>query len=156
SMKIVPSTAVLRRTPMSLAFRLVGAFVAVVGLTFSSPALADVMQPDGTLIPFILSPTGGCDTGWNVGACLDRGEMQIGGMAGTISAIHDARIDKETFDPKCQLTFTTISKGGSGYLSSFGWYPVKPGNVPPPLTDLHVFLTCTEIQGLPAMVTNKV
>ncbi len=116
-------------------------------------AFADVTQPDGTVVPKISTPTAGCDTGLNVQACLDRGEIALGGMAGSINAIRDATINQETFDPNCQLTFTTISKGGSTYRNMFGWYPAKAGNVPPPLRDLHVFLTCADVQALPTAIT---
>jgi MYXO-CTERM domain-containing protein len=119
----------------------------------SGAAFAQVMQPDGTVVPRISTPTAGCHTGLNVQACLDQGEMALGGMAGSIDAIRDARINQETFDPNCQLTFTTISKGGSVYRNMFGWYPAKGGNVPPPLSDLHVFLTCADVQLLPTPTT---
>ena len=111
-------------------------------------ALADIMQapPDGSIIPHILSPTGACTSGTNVQACLDDSEVGFGGMAGSVSAIHNATIDQETFDPKCQLTFKVLSKGGSVFGHVFGWYPAKPGNTPPPLSDLHVFLNCMECQ----------
>src|SRR5262245_59921152 len=131
---------------MSLASRTWGAFAVGAGLLLAPRAHADIMQPDGTLIPKISSMTAACTSGLNVQACLDDSEAMMMGMRGAVDAIHNATIDQETFDPKCQLTFKVLSKGGSVYEHIFGWYPVKPGNTPPALKDLHVFLTCQDCQ----------
>jgi MYXO-CTERM domain-containing protein len=122
--------------------------VVAAGVFMAGSARADIMQapPDGSLIPHITTTTATCTSGYNVQACLDDSEAMLGGMAGRVSAIHNATIDQETFDPKCQLTFKVLSKGGSTYGHVFGWYPVKPGNTPPPLSDLHVFLNCQDTQ----------
>jgi hypothetical protein len=142
---------------MSFAFRT--ALVAA-GVLFASRARADIMQPppDGSIIPHILSPTGMCgrNDGLNVQACIDNSEVMLGGMRGAVNVIHNATIDQETFDPKCQLTFKILSKGGSVYGHVFGWYPVKAGsNTPPPLSDLHVFFNCADCQneGLSRVLT---
>jgi hypothetical protein len=122
----------------------------VVGFLLSSAAdaRADIHQPDGKLIPVTLNGQTLCDaTNWgSVQACLDKNEVALGGRAGAINAVHDASIDQETFDPKCRLSFKVVQRGG-GYLSVFGWYPAKPGNVPPPLSDLHVLLGCNDPVG---------
>lgn len=109
-------------------------------------AAAAVQQPDGTVVPVIISNTGACTSGLNVQACLDDSEVSLGGTAATVGAVANATINQETFDPGCQLTFKVLSKGGSRYGHAFGWYPVRPGNVPPPLSDLNVFLTCADAQ----------
>src|SRR5262245_9662601 len=129
---------------MSLASRTWGAFAVGAGLLLAPRAHADIMQPDGTLIPKISSMTAACTSGLNVQACLDDSEAMMMGMRGAVDAIHNATIDQETFDPKCQLTFKVLSKGGSVYGHVFGWYPAKPGNTPPALKDLHVFLNCQD------------
>src|SRR4029079_11212737 len=98
---------------------------------------ADIMQvpPDGSIIPHIASMTGICTSGLNVQACLDDSEAMLGGMRGSVSAIHNATIDQQTFDPKCQLTFKVLSKGGSVYGHEFGWYPPKAVSMPPAAID---------------------
>ncbi|HEY2900362.1 MAG TPA: hypothetical protein VGL59_07290 [Polyangia bacterium] len=112
-----------------------------------SPTVAHaVSQPGGQVIPVIIDATSTCNSGLNVGACLDDSEVSLGGAAGTVKAIDNATIDQETFDPGCQLTFKVLSKGGSSYSHAFGWYAVKGGNVPPALGDLNVFLTCMDSQ----------
>lgn len=105
-----------------------------------------VQQPDGKAIPVIISPGGTCTSGLNVQACLDDSEVSLGGTAGKVGALANATIDRETFDPGCQLTFKVLSKGGSFYGHAFGWYRVRDGNVPPALSDLNVFLTCADAQ----------
>src|SRR5262245_62152703 len=87
---------------------------------------ADVHQPDGKLILITIGGQTMCDAvNWgSVQACLDKNEIALGGRAGAISAVHDASIDQETFDPKCRLSFKVVQRGG-GYLSVFGWYPAK-------------------------------
>jgi hypothetical protein len=111
-------------------------------------AAADVVQPDGKLIP-VVNPGGQCHDSSNMGACLDDGEVALGGMAGTIDAVHDAHVDQETYDPGCQLTFKVISYGTSIFSHVFGWYVAKPGsNTPPALSDLHVFMDCTETKTI--------
>jgi hypothetical protein len=135
---------------MFLTFRTWAALVVCAGVSVASAARADIMQvpPDGSIIPHISSMTAACTSGLNVQACLDDSEMMLGGTVGSVSAIHNATIDQETFDPKCQLTFKVLSKGGSTYGHIFGWYPVKPGagTTPPPLSDLHVLLNCQDCQ----------
>src|SRR5690348_7579512 len=115
---------------------------------FVRTARADIMQPDGTLIPAVINGYPCHSIPSNVGACLDDGEVAIGGRAGTISAVHDATIVQETFDPGCQLTFKVISYGTSQFGHAFGWYEAKPGNTPPALADLHPFLDCTETKTI--------
>jgi hypothetical protein len=133
---------------MSFLFRLIP--FLLLALSYASAARADVHQPDGKLIPVTLNGQTMCEvaqTGWgSAQACLDKNEVAQGGRAGAISAVHDASIDQETFDPKCNLSFKVVQRGG-GYLSVFGWYPAKPGNVPPPLGDLHVLLGCNDPVG---------
>src|SRR3954467_1735143 len=114
---------------MSLSWRSFRALIAVACLLFARPADA-IMQPNGTVIPVITSPTGACTSGSNVQACLNDNEIVLGGARGTNNAAQNATIDQETFDPKCQLTFKVLSKGGSVYGHAFGWYPAKPGNAP--------------------------
>jgi hypothetical protein len=113
----------------------------------ASGAKADIHQPDGTLIPND-DGTSGCHSGGNMGGCLDEGEIAIGGTAGRIDSIHDATINQETFDAGCQLTFKVVSYGTSILDHLFGWYEAKPGNTPPALKDLHVFLDCTEAKAI--------
>src|SRR5690242_16612256 len=133
---------------MSFPFRLIPFFLFV--LLTANASRADVHQPDGKLIPVTLNGQTMCEvaqTGWgSLQACLDKNEVAEGGRTGAISAVHDASIDQETFDPKCNLSFKVVQRGG-GYLSVFGWYPAKGGNVPPPLSDLHVFLGCNDPVG---------
>jgi len=62
-------------------------------------ATSAVQQPDGQIIPIILSPGAGCTTGLNVQACLDDSEVSLGGTAGAVGAIANATINQETFDP---------------------------------------------------------
>ncbi|HVR03878.1 MAG TPA: DUF4114 domain-containing protein [Polyangia bacterium] len=124
-----------------------GARLVACAATLLIPVAARaVQQPDGKTIPVIFSSTGTCDSGLNVQACLDDSEVSLGGAAGKVGALTNATIDRETFDPGCQLTFKVLSKGGSFYGHAFGWYRVRAGNVPPPLSELNVFLTCAETQ----------
>jgi hypothetical protein len=143
---------------MSLSFRSCAALTLGAALSFAQSARADIMQapPDGTIIPHIKDPTAACTSGFNVQACLDDSEAMLGGAAGTVSAIHNATIDQETFDPACQLSFKVLSRGGSVYQHAFGWYPAKPGNTPPALGDLHVLLTCTDSSKVGTMKTLSV
>jgi hypothetical protein len=138
----------LRGLPMSIWLRGLPPFVVTACALFPRAAAADIMQspPDGTIIPHIASATASCTTGLNVQACLDDSEVMLGGALGSVNATHNATIDQETFDPKCQLTFKILSRGGAAYQHAFGWYPAKGGRVPPPLSDLHVFLTCMDCQ----------
>lgn len=112
-------------------------------VALAGSALA-VMQPDGTVVPVIRGPTSACTSGLNVQACVDDAERTLGGTAGTVNAITNARIDNETFDTSCQLTFKVLSRGGSFYSHAFGWYIPKAGNTPPALSELNVFLTCAD------------
>jgi MYXO-CTERM domain-containing protein len=117
------------------------------------PAFGEVMQSGGGIIPVLRVGQTKCDTvdqsgqGWgNVQVCLDNNEVALGGKVGDIDAIKDATVDQETFNPNCQLKFTVVQRGG-GYLSVFGWYEAKGGNVPPALADMHVFLGCDDKPG---------
>src|SRR5579859_2829884 len=92
-------------------------WLAVPALVLSARDVwAYVKQPDGKLIPVTLNGQTMCDAvNWgSVQACLDKNEIALGGRAGAISAVHDASIDQETFDPKCQLSFKVVQRGG-GY-----------------------------------------
>ncbi len=134
-------------------FRFIGLPVALLLLS-TGDARADIKQPDGKLIPVTLNGQTMCDAiQWgSVQACLDKNEIALGGRAGAINAVHDASIDQETFDPQCRLSFKVVQRGG-GYLSVFGWYPAKGGNVPPPLADLHVLLGCNDPVGTVKVLT---
>src|SRR5262245_16297022 len=128
---------------MRFPFHRTSAALVTACILSAAPALAQIRQPDGKVLPVTLNGQTQCDAmQWgSVQACLDKNEIARGGRAGAINAIRNASIDQETFDPKCQLSFKVVQRGG-GYLSVFGWYPAKGGNVPPPLSDLHVFLGC--------------
>jgi hypothetical protein len=129
---------------MLLSSRFRSLCIAAVAVVFARPAAADIMQPDGTIVPVISFPMAACHQGQNVGACLDDNEVALGGMAGAIDAIHSATIDKETFNAQCQLTFKVISYGTSILSHAFGWYVARSDDTPPALSDLHVFLDCDE------------
>src|SRR5262245_56743762 len=131
---------------MSFSFRWLTASVAALVLLSAGPAWA-VMQPDGKVIPVENAQMCGDYPAWgNVQACLDNNEVALGGRPGAINALRDASIDQEVFDPQCRLSFKVVQRG-AGYLSVFGWYPAKAGNVPPALRDMHVLLGCNDPVG---------
>lgn len=139
----------------SLRGRVVRVFASFCGVSclLAAPAFGEVMQSGGGVIPVERAGQTKCDTmdpsgqGWgNVQVCLDNNEVALGGKVGDINAIQDATVDQETFDPHCQLKFTVVQRGG-GYLSVFGWYEAKGGNVPPALADMHVLLGCNDKPG---------
>ena len=114
---------------MTLSFRSLGTIsvLTAAATLLPVPAMADIHQPDPamTLIPTATKAGLPCTSGYNIQACLDDREVMLGGMAGTVDAVHAASIDRETFDPKCQLTFRVLSKGGSVFQHVFGWYPAR-------------------------------
>lgn len=96
-------------------------------LALALPALAQVRQPDGTVVP----------VGSNLSTVLQaEGE--------SIDVVAQAATTPRTFNPLCELTFTVIERGG-GQNNSFGWYNVT-GERPAP-SDLHEFLTCDDDVG---------
>src|SRR5262245_53384749 len=94
------------------------ALLAAILVLFANTAWADIRQPDGKLLPVTLNGQTMCDAiAWgSVQACLDKNEVALGGRAGAINAVRDAKIDQETFDPSCRLSFKVVQRGG-GYLS---------------------------------------
>jgi hypothetical protein len=97
-------------------------------LTLAAPSAFALQQPDGTVIP--------------VPKANKTEDLQtIFDMQGdTIQVQPDAADVPETFDPKCNLTFTLISRGSAAFQNVFGWYNVT-GSAPP-ISDLHVLIPC--------------
>ena len=112
--------------------------LGLAALLAARPAVA-LQQPDGTPIPVINPNVVACSDN-NVQVCLDGEE---GGP--TIDAMAAAAVTPETYTPACALTFRVIARG-AGYNNTFGWYNVSP-NGPPPPSDLHSFLECSDAVG---------
>jgi hypothetical protein len=118
-----------------------GALSAAIALSLLRPGLAwgQVIQPDGTPIP----------KGTAAQTYINKAE----GIPNAINGLLDARLIPETFDPRCNLTFTVLARGG-GFKNTFGWYnvvsdPNNPGQtLKPPDSDLHAFLLCSDAVGV--------
>lgn len=93
----------------------------------TSPALGQVVQPDGTPVP--------------VGGLL---QQTFDGRGEQIDAVVDAAVTPETFVPSCALTFEVLIRN-AGYRNSFGWYNVTGQK--PTIAELNEFLTCTDDVG---------
>ena len=99
---------------------------ATVGL--GRNALAEVKQPDGTVVPV-----------------TDRLKTELTKEGETIDPLTQAAVTPETFDPACKLDFRVIARGG-GQANSFGWYNVT-GKKPAP-ADLYEFIGCGDAVGV--------
>ena len=94
------------------------------GLLALSPGAARALsQPDGTVIPV-------------------RADLQtlFDQQQDAISALNNAAVLPETFNPRCDLTFNLISRGGATFMNVFGWYNAT-GAIPAQ-SDLHVLIDC--------------
>jgi len=57
----------------------------------------------------------------------------------------DAKVTPETFQPKCPLKFTMVSRGTAMFKDIFGWYNVTGSK--PDVSDLHPMLECNDNTG---------
>jgi hypothetical protein len=120
-----------------------GSIVAgLCSLLVSLPAFAQLTQPDGTPIPWIVE--GNACEEHNTQQCLDDFEGEH-----TIDAMNDGNASPETFDPTCNLTFDLLARG-AGNRNIFGWYNVTPDPENPGRTlkpadeDLYTFILASE------------
>ena len=97
-------------------------------LSLASPAASALQQPDGTVIPVPKSNK------------VEDLQTIFDLQGDTIQVQPDAADVPETFDPKCNLTFTLISRGSAAFKNVFGWYNVTGGA--PAISDLHVLIPC--------------
>ncbi|HWV39922.1 MAG TPA: DUF4114 domain-containing protein [Vulgatibacter sp.] len=63
----------------------------------------------------------------------------------SIDPLTQAATTPRTFNPRCNLTFKVIARGG-GQKNSFGWYNVTGSK--PERSDLHEFLGCNDGEGV--------
>ena len=110
------------------------AFLLTLASTFS--ASAQVMQPDGTVIP---TRTSG--DGLSVADILGmRGERNLTAPFTPFNAQSNARPDPQTFRPGCRISFRVIARN-AGHPDSFGWYNVVPGRAAaPPLAERYTIV----------------
>jgi len=103
------------------------AFLPVVLVALIATEAQALKQPDGATIP----------ANNNLVNYLNQeGE--------SINPLTQAATTPQTFNPRCNLTFKVIARGG-GQANSFGWYNVTGSK--PARSDLHEFLGCSDGVG---------
>jgi len=122
--------------------------LAAVLVSLSPAPASAVMQTGGEVIP----KQSGTACNHNAGVCINGNEVLEGAdPLDPIDTIATATISQETFSPLCELTFKVIGRGAD-YKNTFGWYAVQRDTdgkaVAPVLSDLHVFLGCTDAIGV--------
>ena len=124
------------------------ALAALLPLTAARPAAAITQPGSNETIPVLGF---GCvvNSPSDVGECLNEHETTLGGVA-VLDPQADARVDRETFNPLCNLTFRVVHRGAE-FQNTFGWYEVvrdqNGAPVRPALADLNVFLDCDDPPG---------
>lgn len=110
--------------------------------SYTSAAMA-LTQPNGTRLIPVVTPARACNQGGNAQACVD---MEEGGR--TFDVQQTGFLEPETFDPKCNLTFELINRGGV-FQNVFGWYNVQRDAAGNPIRPEkhYVFLDCNDNAG---------
>ncbi len=99
-------------------------FIACAVLSVSAPALADITQPSGVVIP----ASGGTALSGLLNGSANNNNINEG-----INVVTDAAVEPQKFLPLCDFGGKYIAKGGAANFG-FGWYNVddnRPSTKPP-------------------------
>lgn len=115
----------------------------------AEPAVAQVMEPNGLLVP---QPVGGAEISIATGRGLAAESLMLSGLFSCfhddmLDPVMDADVQPAAFSPLCGFTGTLVMRGG-GCKLDFGWYNANASNQKP--TDAEIFTLVPAAMSVPA------
>ncbi|WP_437679618.1 hypothetical protein [Sorangium sp. So ce131] len=103
----------MRWSTFSKPSALAGCLAALVALGASGAARADIVQPNGTVVPVVIERL----------SALLNGSADNDGINEMIDVVDDAAVEPQQFSPLCEFSGKYITKGGTANFA-VGWYNV--------------------------------